>query len=259
VSRHADRELCCPHCQHRSVHPVAVSLDGERARAEGQREAILDDSFQRMTCAACGGAFRADGPLIYIDFDAKQWFGVFPAPWEAAWWDHEDAPRGAFERTMIENCPPLVRSWAPGFQVRAVFGLDQLREKLVAHDAGLDDRVLEAYKLDLLRGLGPYELGPAARPRLREVQGGDAVFHVPRPALDGLGAPAAPAASRAPEAPAAPAAPTRRAIVRVGRAEIDRIAAARDGEWAATIEAVSAGPYVDLGRIFAPRPGAAVA
>jgi len=215
-----------------------MSLDGERARTEGQRQALLDGSFQRMTCAACGATFRADGPLIYIDFDAKLWLGVFPTPWEAAWWDHEDEPRGAFERYMVEQCPPLVRSWAPGFAVRAVFGLDQLREKLVAHDAGIDDRVLEAYKLDLLRGLGPYELAPSARPRLREATAGDAVFHVPRAALD---------------------APDRRAVVRVGRAEIDRVAAAREADWAATIQAVSSGPYVDLGRIFAPRPGAAIA
>jgi hypothetical protein len=233
-----DRVLACPHCQHRSAHLVTLSLDGERARAEGQRQAILDGSFQRVSCAACGNTFRADGPLIYIDFDAKLWLGVLPMAWEVAWWDHEDEPRGAFERYMIERCPPLVRSWAPGFAVRAVFGLDQLREKLVAHDAGIDDRVLEAYKLDLLRGLGPYELAPSARPRLREAAAGEAVFHVPRPAPD---------------------APDRRAVVRIGRAEIDRVAAARDADWAHTIQAVSAGPYVDLGRIFAPRPGAAVA
>jgi hypothetical protein len=41
--------------------------------------------------------------------------------------------------------------------------------------------VLEAYKLDLLRGLGPYELAPGARPRLREASATDAVFYVPRP------------------------------------------------------------------------------
>ncbi|HEX2691782.1 MAG TPA: CpXC domain-containing protein [Kofleriaceae bacterium] len=234
MSVHEDRVLTCPHCHHPSTQSVAVSLDGEHAAQE--RQAILDGTFQRVTCSACGKVFVADGPLIYLDFDAKRWIGVFPTPWEAAWWDHEDEPQGAFQRTMIDNCPPLVRSWAPGFVVRAVFGIERLREKLVAHAAGIDDRVLEAYKLDLLRGLGPYELAPSARPRLREASATDAVFHVPRPEPD---------------------APDRSAIVRIARAEIDRVAAARDGAWAATIAAVSAGPYVDLGRIFAPRPSAA--
>jgi CpXC protein len=240
VSVYENRVLTCPRCQHRSIQSVAqsvaVSLDGEHAARE--RRAIVDGTFQRLTCAACGEVFVADGPLIYLDFDAKLWFGVFPSPWEAAWWDHEDEPQGAFQRYMIDNCPPLVRSWAPGFAVRAVFGIERLREKLVAHAAGIDDRVLEAYKLDLLRGLGPYELAPSARPRLREAGATDAVFHVPRPE---------------------PNAPDRCAIVRIARAEIDRVAAAQGGAWAATIAAVSAGPYVDLGRIFAPRPSAAAA
>jgi len=223
--------LACPHCGHEEARAVAVSVDG--ARAAQQHQAILDDTFQRFSCAACGREFRADGPLIYLDFDAKLWIGVFPAPWEAAWWEHEAAPQGAFDRYMIENCPPLVREWAPGFAVRAVFGLPRLREKLVAHAAGIDDRVLEAYKLDLLRGMGPYELSPRARPTLRAATAQDAVFLVPRPE---------------------PGEPGKLAQVRVARAELDRIAAAQDGAWAQTIAALAEGPYVDLGRLFAPRP-----
>jgi hypothetical protein len=231
VSVYEDRVLACPHCGHEEARQVAVSLSGDRAAQ--QRQEILSDTFQRFACAACGEPFRADGPLIYIDFDEKLWLGVFPAPWEAAWWEHEAEPRGAFDRYMIENCPPLVREWAPGFAVRAVFGLDRLREKLVAHAAGIDDRVLEAYKLELLRGMGTHELSPRARPTLREATADDALFHVPRPAPDD---------------------PGRLAKVRVARAEIDRIAAAPGGAWASTIAAVSEGPYVDLGRLFAPRP-----
>lgn len=236
MSVYEDRVLTCPHCGHAEARQVAVSLSGDRIAHE--RQEILDDTFQRFTCTACQRPFRADGPLIYIDFDEKLWIAVFPAPWEAAWWDHEDEPRGVFERYMIENCPPLVREWAPGFAVRAVFGLDRLREKLVAHAAGIDDRVLEAFKLDLLRGMGTHELSPRARPTLREVTADTAVFHVPRPD---------------PDEPAE-LAPARLAEVRVARAELDRIAAARDGAWASTIAAVSEGPYVDLGRLFAPRP-----
>lgn len=230
MSRYEDRALECPHCGHRTVESVAVSLDGEAA---AERRQILDGTFQRFTCKVCQETFRAAGPLIYIDFDAKLWIGVFPDPWERRWWEVEQEPRDTFQRNMIEHCPPLVQSWAPGFAIRSVFGLDSLREKLVAHAAGIDDTVLEAYKLDLLRGMGPYALGPAARPRLREVDGAEVVFFVPRPEA---------------------ASPTRFAKVRVPRAEIDRIAAHRD-EWASTIEALSAGPYVDLGRIFVPRPG----
>lgn len=231
MSVYEERRLRCPHCGHEVLRAVAVSIDG-RASARGEHQAILDGTFQRWPCEACGRGFRAEGPLIYIDFDAKLWLGVFPGELEARWWAYEDEPRAAFDRNMRERCPPLVRDWAPGFEIRAVFGLDRLREKLAAHAAGIDDRVLEAYKLDLMRAHGPHELSLAARPRLRELTPHELIFAVPKPA---------------------PKAPDLCAIVHVPRAELDEVAAARDGEWAPTIAALSAGPYVDIGRIFAPR------
>lgn len=232
MSVYEDRRLRCPHCGHEVLRAVAVSIDGPD-NPRGEHQAILDGTFQRWPCEACGRAFRADGPLIYLDFDAKLWIGVFPAELEARWWAYEDEPRAAFERNMQERCPPLVRAWAPGFEIRAVFGLDRLREKLLAHAAGLDDRVLEAYKLGLVRELGPHELALAARPRLRGLTPDEVILAVPKPA---------------------PNAPELCAIVHVPRAELDALAAARDGAWAPTIAALSAGPYVDVGRVFAPRP-----
>lgn len=228
MSIYEQRTLTCPHCSHQVVKSVAVSLNAARARV--QRQAIMDGTFQRFECEVCHERFRADGPLIYIDFDQKLWIGVFPGPWEATWWKHEQEPALAFQRNIEENSPPVVKEWAPGFSIRAVFGLEHLREKLVAHEAGIDDRVLEAYKLDLLRGMGPYELSGRARPRLRKVENGELFFHVPRPEA---------------------ANPGRVAMVRVARAEIDRIDANREA-WATVMATLSEGPYVDLGRIFIP-------
>jgi len=234
MSVYEDRVLTCPHCSHEMVKSVAVSLNGERAAV--QRAQILDGTFQRFACERCHETFRADGPLIYIDFEAKLWIAVFPTLWEQRWWEHEDEPAAVFQRYMIEHCPPLVRSWAPGFTIRAVFGIERLREKLVASAAAIDDRVLEAYKLDLLRGMGPFELTAASRPRLRAVEGAMAAFHVPRPE---------------------PGVPERFAIVRVPRVELDRIAALGEDDWADTIDVLSQGPYVDLGRILLPRTAGA--
>lgn len=228
MSIYEKRTLACPHCGQEVEKSVAVSLNAARARV--QRQAILDGTFQRFECETCHERFRADGPLIYIDFDRKVWIGVFPAPWESAWWKHEQEPARAFQRNIEENSPPMVKEWAPGFVIRAVFGLEGLREKLVAHEAGIDDRTLEAYKLDLLRGMGPYELSGRARPRLRKVEGGELFFHVPRPE---------------------PGNPGRVAMVRVAAAELARIEANR-AAWAPTLDTLSEGPYVDLGRIFIP-------
>lgn len=232
MARFDDRKLTCPHCQHQEVHTVALSIDAEHGGDQVQQ--IMDGTFQRFACASCGKSYRADGPLMYLDFDEKRWVGVFPEPEEARWWKLEREPALAFERNILENAPPMVREWAPGFEIRAVFGLENLREKLVAWGAKIDDRLLEAYKLALLRSMGPYQLGPAARPRLRAVRAdGTLEFEVPRPG-EGEGD------------------PVRLAKVAIERRELDRVASNRE-EWAPVIAEVSSGPYVDLGRLFIPR------
>lgn len=232
MSIYRDRVLECPHCRHAESHPVALSLDADRAANE--RQAIMDGSFQRFTCPACGREFRADGPLIYLDFTDKLWFGVFPRTWEQTWWQYEQEPTLAFQRNVEENSPALVRSWAPGFRIRAVFGLQGLREKLLCHSTGIDDVILEAYKLQLLRTMGPHELSARARPRLRAVDDDTLRLDVPRPE-----------ASQ----------PSRVAQVAVARVELQRIEHERE-EWTEILATLSAGPYVDLGRIFIPRPEA---
>jgi hypothetical protein len=229
MARFEERKLTCPHCQHQTTQRVAMSLDADHGAAQVQQ--IMDGTFQRFTCTSCSKVYRADGPLMYLDFDEKRWVGVFPEPDEARWWKMEREPVRAFELNILENAPPMVREWAPGFEIRAVFGLENLREKLVAWGAKLDDRVLEAYKLSLLRSMGPYPLGPAARPRLRGVRDdGTLEFEV-----------------RFPEGQ-----PMRLAKVAIERRELERVASNRE-EWAEVIEAVSSGPYVDLGRLFIPR------
>lgn len=229
MSVYQDRTLTCPHCQHKASHSVAVSLNA--ARAARQRAAIFDGTFQRFTCTQCGKTYRADGPFIYIDFDAKHWVGVFPEPAERAWWSYEREPQLAFERNLLEHAPAMVREWAPGFLVRAVFGIPALREKLVAWEAGLDDRELEAHKLALLRNLGPFDLGASCRPRLHAASASSLTYHVPRPTAGD---------------------PGRLAVVSVPRAELLRIAEHRE-EWQPVIASLSEGPYVDLGRLFIPR------
>src|SRR5262249_34396472 len=46
--------------------------------------------------------------------------------------------------------PPDLASSAPR-QLRVIYGLDELREKIVAQDAGLDDRIVELLKIYLLQ------------------------------------------------------------------------------------------------------------
>ena len=116
-----DLSVACPACGTISVESVAVSLNGPRVPEIVQ--AIVDGSFHRFSCPACGCGFRVDGPLIYTDFERKHWIGEFPLDWETSWAHLEHQPLDSFRRAMIDLAPAYVRAESSGFVVRTVFGL----------------------------------------------------------------------------------------------------------------------------------------
>lgn len=222
-----DRAIKCPHCKAENVCNVALSLSGVRAAKAIQ--AIRDGSFQRFNCTACQREFVADGPLIYIDFERKHWIGVFPRVAEVSWRMLEQQPMDSFRRSMIDFAPKIARIQAEGFTIRTVFGLTALAEKLVCLDAGIDDRLLEALKLDILRSQKGLVFNPDTRPVLTKVTDDTLVFDawrndegredfveervtVPRKALD---------------------------AIRDKRAD-----------WLVALNWLGSGPYIDTGRIM---------
>lgn len=229
------RTLTCPHCGTQAEHTVAVSVNG--GRSPQYRQQILEGSFQVMTCATCGEKADADGPFIYIDLRARQWIGCFPRAWEPAWRSYENEPMDSWRRSMVDHAPANVRRMSDGFRVRAVFGLPALREKLLCFVHDIDDRVLEALKLDLLRSHPALAMHPAARPLLVEVGGATLVLIAQVP-------PASPDSASG-DAGAA----WRDVRITAPRAELDRIRADAPA-WAGVLVEVARGPYVDLGRIM---------
>lgn len=132
--------------------PLAVSVaDSINAvRHPHLREAVLAATLHRFTCTVCGRVTAVDQPLLYIDFDRRQFFGVRPAR------DLDDADVHAraidevFERTVARDAPAAVRALASRFMVRVCFGLDELRDKLIVDDHRLDDLVVEEVKCRVL-------------------------------------------------------------------------------------------------------------
>ncbi len=217
MSTFEDREVRCPHCGEREVRSVAVSLNAPRRR--DLERAIVEGQFQLAACSHCGQFFGVDDPMILMDFDRGFWIGMFPARWESGWKRVEREPLDAWRRSMVENAPPVVRSWGKDFRVRSVFGLPALRDKLLCFLAGIDDRFLELLKLKLMRG--PLTLHPAARPRLIDVDTRMLTFEIPR---------------------------DDKQIV-VDRQALEDIQLDPLG-WAKALDEVSRGPYVDVGRIL---------
>jgi hypothetical protein len=214
-----DLPLACPACGTKHVETVAVSLNGPRVPEVV--ESIIDGSFHRFTCPACGSEYCADGPLIYTDFERKHWIGEFPIDWEASWAHLEHQPLDSFRRAMIDFAPAYVRAESSGFVVRAVFGLGALAEKIAVLEVGLDDRLIEVVKLVALLRLGA-TLHPTARPRfVRSDERG--VHLLLPPATDSV-------------------------IAVVDHDTVEAIAA--DPAWGPSLRDLATGPYVDIGRLM---------
>lgn len=145
--------VLCHRCGGRFPAQLWTGLHATTAR--GVRDEVLADTFHRFDCPHCGDSVRVEPTMLYTDFERHHWIAVLP---DEAIRHRSELVRlvdEGFHRNMEVHCPPMVKQWAPLFLRRVVFGLQSLRDKLIAFDAGLDDRVLELFKLQLLRGAGP--------------------------------------------------------------------------------------------------------
>jgi len=172
-------QITCTHCGDTKERTTAATLHGPRVPDVADQ--IRTGLFQRVKCGACGEIFSNDSPLTYLDFKAEIWLTMYPLAWEVRWKLLEHEPRKDMIRAVCENAPPSARSLADGMRVRAVFGLDALREKLLCFEANLPDDALEALKLQVLKARKDVPLHPKLRPRLIAVEEERLVFHQPLP------------------------------------------------------------------------------
>ena len=225
MSVFVDEVITCPHCEHSQVMKIANSVNA--VRSPKLREEILEGSFQRPACAACGERFEISDPFLYVDLKRQQWIGVFPEELEDAWRSLEQEPLEAFKLSAGAQAPPMVQEMAAGAKVRAVFGLNALREKLLCDEAGLDDLTLELLKVRL--GLAPTGelLGTQNHIRLIDyTDQGDLLFLV-----GGVYAEAEPS------------------VHLIARSAYETIEGAPE-LWAELGEVLSQGPFVDVGRLM---------
>lgn len=146
----------CPACENEQSLLVVESANVQRLPAF--REQILARTFMRFTCLECSHLFIVERPVLYTDFDARLFVGVFPQPAR----NHSDhlaeIVEAAYQQSFEREPPVVVRAALGHLQRRVVFGYEELREKVLCFGGGLDDRVLEALKLAIL-GQSPM-LGP---------------------------------------------------------------------------------------------------
>jgi hypothetical protein len=160
------REVACG-CGARLQVEIVESLNGGRHPA--LRRQVLDRTLHVFACAACGTSVIVEAPVFYFDFDRRQMIGAYPAAERADARVRAEQLYEVFCQRVRDDAPPLVRARAADFLVRVCFGYEELREKLVADDAGLSDLVLEALKCRLFAADERLRASGAATLRLDEV------------------------------------------------------------------------------------------
>ena len=130
----------CP-CGNMLTAQLAESLNVKRSPAD--REKILRGELHRVSCPSCGRQMTVEKPFYYTDLDRNAFFKVLPRGERHLW------KIASKNLKTAANFFPNQISQPDGRTLRVIFGMDELREKLVAQDAGMDDRIVELLKVFL--------------------------------------------------------------------------------------------------------------
>jgi len=146
----------CPACGHSC--PIWLPESVNAATDPQAREALLAGTLMRYPCEACGESCVIERELLYTDLDRGTFILVFPRAREKEASALADVAREVF-RQAVTGAPRIIAEAYAHIEPRVVFGYDQLREKVVCTEAGLDDRVIEAVKHMLLQVPGAAQSG----------------------------------------------------------------------------------------------------
>jgi hypothetical protein len=147
VSTFALRDAACSKCA--TPFQIEIAYGLHITRLPDIRKRLLDGTFQVHTCEKCGHKVLFESTVVFTDFERGEYVAAETprsATWQTAIARHQTIFRDAFE-----HGPAIAHAQGVRMKRRLVFGFPALREKLVLWDAGLDDRVVEAVKGDLLR------------------------------------------------------------------------------------------------------------
>jgi len=134
MTQPAEPQFICPACNHAQTLPPLPLIDADADPALKRK--LLEGKHPTHRCEKCGKLARPNTELVYLDATARLLVWCVP--------DRDDT------RTEPE-LPDAVRESldraASRFTLRRVDSIVELVEKVLIHEEGMDDRLIEALKL----------------------------------------------------------------------------------------------------------------
>jgi CpXC motif protein len=147
-------DVICPVCEGRFSANLVNSVNV--SRFPDLKTKLLDRTLNRVRCPRCGDLSIIEKPFFYSDFKRKQFIAVYPRK------ERHFHERASSQTHAVFSAFAALK-YGDAKNSRVVFGLEELREKVVAADNEIDDHALELLKLYVIRE-HPFIID---RPRMR--------------------------------------------------------------------------------------------
>ncbi|MFL5931522.1 MAG: CpXC domain-containing protein [Gaiellaceae bacterium] len=144
------RKIPCRAC---GEEVLAVTIESANpSRHPPFQEQLLDRELLKMPCPHCDAEHRHYDRFTWIDLPGRLCVVVVHESERPDWPELETEARRELSVPLRDEGPRFVREFGDTVAIRLVFGLEELREKVVCRIHDLDDRVVEAMKEDLVYG-----------------------------------------------------------------------------------------------------------
>jgi len=130
------QNIRCPRCNAESAFTVWQSLNV--TLNPNEKQSLMSGELLRFTCPGCGAVTQFVYPLLYHDMERRLMLWMIP--------DNADGTRATVDADT--PVPGAVGGGiVPGYVARLVSSPNELLEKILIFDAGLDDLAIEMFKI----------------------------------------------------------------------------------------------------------------
>jgi hypothetical protein len=151
------RRIPCRRCG-REIEAVTIE-SANIMRHPHFQEQLLERRLLRMACPRCGAVHLHFDRFMWTDLPGRFCAVALDDSERPGWADLEEEAREAIAGPFAEG-PPVVQELGLALRIRLVFGLNELREKVLCRIHELDDRDVEALKTELPYGCSLEEVAP---------------------------------------------------------------------------------------------------